>query len=125
MAAHAPWGAGNDLPQAKHGPTLTCSLILVVTWEFDMVCEFLNVLFFPGGGSDQPQSDLPLVALSQFDYYHWLRLLEFTLGCYFFPLIVFLHEKVKCTQTLLGPNTGCGLCGVRKGIWIFFSLVSF
>ena len=28
--------------------------------------------------------------------------------------------KVKCTQTILGSTTGCGLCGVRKGIWNFF-----
>ena len=24
-----------------------------------------------------------------------------------------------CTQILLGLKTGCGLCGLRKGIWIF------
>ena len=29
------------------------------------------------------------------------------------------QEKVKCTQTLLWLKAGCGLCGVRKGIWIF------
>ena len=59
----------------------------------DKVCEILTVLFFPGGGSDQPQSDLPLVALSQFDYYHWLRLLEFFIWLLFFPLFVSLLKK--------------------------------
>ena len=27
--------------------------------------------------------------------------------------------EVKCTKTLLGLKTDCGLCGVRKGICIF------
>ena len=58
MAAHAPWGAGNDLPQAQpvwsqlfffgflgfflpaRGRTLTRSLVLVVTWELTMSVKF-------------------------------------------------------------------------------------
>ena len=39
---------------ASTWPTLTRSLVLVVTWEFDKVFDILIVIFFPGGGSDQP-----------------------------------------------------------------------
>ena len=31
-------------------------------------------------------------------------------------------DNKKWTQTILGSNTGCGLCGVRKGIWENFNI---
>ena len=70
MAAHAPWGAGNDLPQAQPiwshffwffrfffcrlGADIDAFIGLSRDLGIDKVCEILTVLFFPGGGSDQP-----------------------------------------------------------------------
>ena len=71
MAAHAPWGAGNDLPQAQ--PIWSQFFFLVFLGflpargrifdtfigfsrdlGIDMIRRIFTVLFFPGGGSDQP-----------------------------------------------------------------------
>ena len=71
MAAHAPWGAGNDLPQAqpiwsqffffgflgflcRHVADIDAFIGFSRDLGIDKVCEILTVLFFPGGGSDQP-----------------------------------------------------------------------
>ena len=79
MAAHAPRGAENDLPQARpvriffdffrifcrHGADIGLFNEFCRDLGVDIIGDFFRCIIFPGGRSDQPQSDLPLVALSQ------------------------------------------------------------
>jgi hypothetical protein len=75
-------------------PTLTRSLVLVVTWEFDKVCEILTVIFFPGGGIWPAVVRPPISCTLLIWFLHLAQTSRVYLGLLFFvPLIFSLHKR--------------------------------